>query len=202
MSNGTSADVNNIDYRQKYPPKREPFEQIVYAAEMLSQDIARVYKKIEYQQEVPLRIVQSEIVVGVRKPVDEEIAKAERKLAATKQHPLQDLDLIYDRETTLMAKYPTSVKIKLHAIRVGDLAICSSPCEMFTETGGAIKTASTFKKTFTISLADGYNGYLPPPNQHLMGGYETWRARSSYLVADMEPKILATLKRMMREISK
>ena len=33
-----------------------------------------------------------------------------------------------------------------------------------------------------------------------MGGYETWRARSSYLSADSEPKIQMTLKQMLSDL--
>ena len=87
-------------------------------------------------------------------------------------------------------------------MRIGSLAIVGLPCEVFTESGLEIKRRSPFKSTFTISLANGYNGYLPPTDQLLMGGYETWRARSSYLSADSEPKIKMTIKQMLSEVSK
>jgi hypothetical protein len=85
-------------------------------------------------------------------------------------------------------------------MRIGDLAIATSPCETFTETGLAIKKASPMKQTFTISLANGYNGYLPPPEQHNLGGYETWRARSSYLAVDAEPQIRSTIIRLLNQL--
>jgi len=44
-----------------------------------------------------------------------------------------------------------------------------------------------------LELANGYNGYLPTPQQHRLGGYETWRARSSYLEAEAAPKISDTV---------
>ena len=62
----------------------------------------------------------------------------------------------------------------LQAIRIGDLAIVSSPFETFAETGLEIKIRSPFKTTFTIELANGGYGYLPTPEQHRLGGYETW----------------------------
>jgi hypothetical protein len=33
--------------------------------------------------------------------------------------------------------------------------------------------------------------YLPAPQQHKLGGCETWRAKSSYLEVDASPKIVA-----------
>ncbi|WP_010588118.1 hypothetical protein [Schlesneria paludicola] len=202
LSNGTSGDVNNVDFRLKNAPQRQPFEQIAYAAELLAQDIAKAYPQIEYQATPPLKIREEEIVVGIRKPNAAELAAAEEKLAANTVRPLQGLPLIYARETTLLAAYPDSVSIKLQAIRIGSLGIVTCPCETFTETGLAIKKSSPLKQTFTISLANGYNGYLPPPEQHLLGGYETWRARSSYLAPDAEPKIQTTIKRLLNEVSR
>lgn len=199
MSNGTSGDVNNVDFRQTSPPKREPFEQIIFAAEMLASDVAKAYSNIEYHAALPLRVSEAEIVVGVRKPTAEEATSAERRISAVAERPLRDRDLIYARETTLLAKYEPSVRIKLQAIGIGSLGIATTPCETFAETGLAIRKSSPFKTTFTISLANGYNGYLPPPEQMLLGGYETWRARSSYLTSDTEPKIQSTLKRLLRE---
>jgi hypothetical protein len=49
------------------------------------------------------------------------------------------------------------------------------------EIGLSIKDQTPFGKSFTIELANGCNGYLPTEEQHRFGGYETWRARSSYL---------------------
>ena len=100
------------------------------------------------------------------------------------------------------------------AIRIGSLAIVGCPCETFTDTGLAIKEKSPFKKTksppnkespfiyetFTIGLANGYNGYLPPPEQQLLGGYETWRARTSYLEIEAEPKIRAAMLEVLAKL--
>ena len=202
MSNGTSGDVNNVDFRLAAAPKRDLFEQIVYAAELLAADVAKAYSTIEYHEALPLRVREEEIVVGVRKPTAEEATSAERRVTAVTERPLHDRDLIYARETMLLAKYDPSVRIKLQAIGIGSLGIATSPCETFTETGLAIRKSSPFKTTFTISLANGYNGYLPPPEQMLLGGYETWRARSSYLTSDTEPKIQSTLKRLLREANR
>ena len=73
------------------------------------------------------------------------------------------------------------MKVVLQALRIGDLGICAIPCEVFVEIGLELRKKSPLKQTFTIELANGYNGYLPTPEQHKLGGYETWRARSSYL---------------------
>lgn len=200
LSNGTSGDVNNVDFRMKSSPARQPFEQIQIVAETVAQYALKAYEGIQYHDDLPIQVRDAEVSLGVRKPTGNEIAAAE-KLIATAERPLQGLPRIYARETTLLAQYPASVIVKLQAIKIGSLAIAASPCETFTETGLDLKKKSPFPQTFTISLANGYNGYLPPPEQHDLGGYETWRARSSYLAKDAEPKVRATLLRLLSELN-
>ncbi len=66
----------------------------------------------------------------------------------------------------------------LQAIRIGDLGIAALPFETFVETGLAIKRDSPLQATFVISLANGAEGYLPTPEHHALGGYETWLGTS------------------------
>ena len=106
---------------------------------------------------------------------------------------MKSLEEIYARETLLLKDYPKQVSIILQAFRIGDLAITAIPAEVFVEIGLELKEKSPFRPTFNIELANGYNGYLPTPAQHRLGGYETWRARSSYLEVDASEKILDTL---------
>ncbi|HRK35584.1 MAG TPA: hypothetical protein PLJ47_13385, partial [Candidatus Hydrogenedentes bacterium] len=88
---------------------------------------------------------------------------------------------IYARETVLLAEYPDTVPVTVQALRIGNWGIAAIPCEVFVEIGLDIKANSALKPAFTIELANGYNGYLPTAAHHELGGYETWRARSSYL---------------------
>jgi neutral ceramidase len=147
-------------------------------------------------------VAAKEIELGVRLPADKDVARAREILEAAKGKPLKTLPEIYARETVLLAKYPPKVKAKLQAIRVGDLGIVSSPCETFVETGLEIKKKSPLRPTFTIELANGYNGYLPTPEQHKLGGYETWRARSSYLEVDASTRITATLLELLGQVAR
>jgi hypothetical protein len=51
-----------------------------------------------------------------------------------------------------------------------------------------------------VGLANGYAGYLPPPDEHALGGYSTWRARSSCLVEDAEPRCAKELVRLLEKV--
>jgi len=200
MSNGTSGDINNVNFFDRVV-RREPFEQIRLVATDVAESALSAYKRIEYLDQVPIKMREAEVELGVRKPTDDEMARARQLVKEAGAGPHRDRRVVYALETLALAEYPDTVKARLQAIRIGDLGIVSSPCETFVETGLAIKQHSPFKPTFTIELANGYNGYLPTPQQHALGGYETWRARSSYLAVDAEPIVRSTLLNLLGEVA-
>jgi hypothetical protein len=57
---------------------------------------------------------------------------------------------------------------------VGELVICCIPFEVFVEIGLELKKRSPFARTMVVGLANARHGYLPTPEQHRLGGYETW----------------------------
>lgn len=201
MTNGTSGDINNINFFEGVV-RQEPFEQIRLVATDVAQSAHVAYQRIEWLDSVPLAMAEREVELGVRRPSEEELLRAQKLIDAAGPGPWRDRRVVYAKETQDLAKYPATVKVKLQAIRIGELSIVSSPCETFVETGLAIKQQSPLQPTFTIELANGYNGYLPTPEQHALGGYETWRAKSSYLAVDAEPKVRSTLLELLKEVSK
>ena len=200
MSNGTSADINNVNF---FEPgvRRKPFEQIRRVASDVADSAVQAYRRIEYHDWVPLDSSQSEIELGVRLPSRDDLERARKILQDAGPGPYRERRAIYARETVLLAEYPAQVQVRLQAIRIGDLGIVSSPCETFVETGLAIKQESPLRPTFVIELANGYNGYLPTSRQHELGGYETWRARSSYLAVEAEAKVRRTLLRLLHDVA-
>jgi len=148
---------------------------------------------LQFRDKVRLGVAQMEIRLGVRSPDAAEVARAETILAQATGRTLRGLEEVYARETMLLKDYPKEMPIILQSLRIGDLGIAAIPCEVFVEIGLAIKAKSPFPQTFTIGLANGCHGYLPTVEQHQLGGYETWRARSSCLEIEAAPKILDTI---------
>ncbi|MCE9530002.1 MAG: neutral/alkaline non-lysosomal ceramidase N-terminal domain-containing protein [Planctomycetes bacterium] len=203
MSNGTSGDVNNVNFAGPAPKGRQPGEQIRVVADSVAKTAFEIYGKIEFKDHVTLAAAEKDIELGVRKPTAAEIERAKKLLDEQKgAASLKGMPAIYANETVNMAKYPDKVTAKLQALRIGELGITAIPCEVFTEIGLDIKKRSPLKKTFTVSLGNGYNGYLPTPAQHQLGGYETWRARSSYLEVEASPKILDVLMELLKQVAK
>lgn len=201
MSNGTSGNINNVNFFEG-SAHREPFEQIRLVAADVAQSAEAAYRRIEWHNWVPLAMAETEIELGVRRPTEKELVRAKEIIQQAGEKPFTDIRAIYALESLQLAEYPATVQVKLQAIRIGELGIVSSPCETFVETGLAIKRESPLSLTFTIELANGYNGYLPTPEQHALGGYETWRAKSSYLATDAEPKIRSTLLKLLDEVTR
>jgi neutral ceramidase len=64
-----------------------------------------------------------------------------------------------------------------------------------------IKRRSPLKPSFTIELANGSYGYLPTPEQHALGGYETWLGTNRVEI-QASRKITETLLEMLRAIAR
>jgi neutral ceramidase len=192
LSNGTSGDVNNVNFKTPVPP-RAPYEQMQRVAKEVAAEVYRSYQTISFLDWVPLDIASQELELGVRKPAPDEVARARDILAQAAGRDLTSGQDVYARETVLINEWSDTTKFIVQTVRIGDLGIAAIPCEVFTEIGLAIKGNSAIKPCFTIELANGYNGYLPTAAQHALGGYETWRARSSYLEVNASDRIQETV---------
>ncbi|MEC3878534.1 hypothetical protein [Parapedobacter sp. 10938] len=193
MTNGTSGDINNIHWSGEKREALLPYRKMHSVADKVAAASHLAIRDAPYHSWVPLRAAQTEISLGVRLPASSDIVRAEKVMRNADGPIMNSLEEIYARETLLLKDYPPQVDIILQAFRIGDFAITAIPAEVFVEVGLELKERSPFKPTFNIGLANGYNGYLPTPAQHQLGGYETWRARSSYLEVDASEKILDTL---------
>ena len=184
MSNGTSGDINNIDFYSKRAP-RAPFEQIRVVANKTADAAWRATRKIEKYEENPLIAMrQRDVKLNYRIPGEEDLKKALElmKLSAKERNEINKRTSSVATRT-IEHSDPDFIKTEsviIQAIRIGDQAIVSLPFEVLVEIGLELKAKSPFPDTFTISLANGGYGYLPPPNQHKLGGYETWLGTSKF----------------------
>ncbi|MEN9575203.1 MAG: hypothetical protein RL514_3058 [Verrucomicrobiota bacterium] len=204
MANGTSGDINNIPWRDGDTNKYAPGQKLRIVADRVATEVIKALPAVKLHDWVPLAAAQKEVSLGVRKPDAAALARAKDILAkAPNQFPrLKGLEEIYARETVQMADFPDRVELILQALRLGDLALTAIPCEVFVEIGLELKAKNPFPASFTISLANGYNAYLPTPAQHALGGYETWRAKSSYLETNASSQITAVLFDLLGQLKK
>ena len=190
LANGASGDINNVNFR--IPAARlPPMEQIRIVAGRLADQVEATYRKLDFRPTAKLAVVERELELGVRKPNESDVAYARSVLAETGKRDLRRD--VYAEEALKMVEWPATKSLRMQAMRIGDFGVAAIPCEAFCQIGLDIKTASPFKPTAVVGLANGYNGYLPTPEQHELGGYETWRCRWSYLEPNASRKITSTL---------
>jgi hypothetical protein len=203
MSQGTSGDQMWMDYDG---PKKD-LGLDAYAA-----DIARVahtaYQSIAYHDWVPLAMAETTLTLARRTPSPERLAWARKTVdqmqaqAKTKGKPPvpQGLPQVYAKEAIYLHEEPQR-ELKLQAIRVGGMGITAIPNEVFAITGLKLKMRSPFETTMNIELANGSEGYIPPPEQHRLGGYTTWPARTAGLEVQAEPRIVARILELLEQVA-
>jgi len=195
MSQGTSGDLHWMDYSQ--PPKHPGIDPY---AESVARVAHGAYKKITYHDWVPLVMREKKLRLSVRLPDDSRLAWAKQIVEGLKGRKPRTLPEIYAHEQILLTQRPKP-ELKLQALRIGDLGIVAIPCEVFGITGLKIKGQSPLDPTLVIELANGAEGYIPPPEQHKLGGYTTWPARSAGLEVNAEPKLVDTVLALLEEVS-
>ncbi|MDZ4857979.1 MAG: hypothetical protein SGI88_03275 [Candidatus Hydrogenedentes bacterium] len=199
MTNGTSGNINNVNFAIPAEEK-QPYEQMRHVADAVASEVFRATRSVEWHDHISLDAASQELNLGVRKPSPEEIDVAKEIVRKAEGRAMKTLPEIYARETVLLAEYPDTVPVMVQALRIGSLGVVAIPCEVFVEIGLAIKADSALKPAFTIELANGYNGYLPTVAHHELGGYETWRARSSYLEVGAADKVQATALELLAQL--
>ncbi|MEO1995606.1 MAG: hypothetical protein ABGZ17_10065 [Planctomycetaceae bacterium] len=198
MSNGASGDVNN--YRFPNPrPRSDPFVRVQSVAARVADRVSAAHAKVEFTKHVDLRMSEMMLELSIRRPAAAQIQYAEKLLAEAADPDRLTTNEVYARETIRFSVAAPTVQIKLQTITVGELAIVAIPCEVFAEVGLEIKRRSPFRTTCVIGLANGYNGYLPSPQQHALGGYETWRSSWSYLETKASLKITTSILAQLRK---
>ena len=206
MSNGTSGEANIWDFLDldRYP--KAFFAKSRLIGSDLAQKVCQSLEEIEWQTDPTLSALYTELPVSVRKPSPAEVEAAKKVVAETEFETLQTIDddnlkRVYAREQVLLAGYPDAVSFPIQAIKIGNGMVGGLGGEFFAETGLWLKENSPQEAYFTIGLANGYVGYVPPAHEIKRGGYETWRCRTSYLEENAEEAIRKTLLQMMQQLN-
>jgi putative membrane-bound dehydrogenase-like protein len=195
MSQGTSGDGMWMDYSK---PRNDPG--LEGYTKQVAELAASTWKEIKYKSDVDLAMAETTLKLKRRVPDEARLAWARK----TFPHPLETLPKaqaqIYAREALFIHKVP-EVEVKLQAVRIGDMGITALPNEVYAITGLKLKQQSPLAMTFNIELANGAQGYIPPPEQHELGGYTTWPARTAGLEVNAEPKIVTELVKLLEKVA-
>ena len=196
MSQGTAGDLHWMDYGR--PARTINIEAY---AQQVAEVAWKAYQTIGYRDWVPLKMAEKRLLLARRVPDAGRLAWAEQIIQKMKPRSLPaSITEVYALEQLYLAKEPQR-ELTLQAIRIGELGIAGFPNEVFGITGLKVKAQSPLCPTFNIELANGQEGYIPPPEQHELGGYTTWPARTAGLEVEAEPKIVEAVLQLLEQVS-
>jgi neutral ceramidase len=199
MANGTSGNINNIDFREK-AQSRKPYEHLTAVAHSVADAVYAAYRKLEYRDWVALDSRYRELNLALRRPSPELVTRSRELLAKPPANPpWHTQERVYANRVLQLAAGPERADVPLQAFRIGDLSIMTMPTETFVETGLELKARSPMKPAMPIELANGAFGYMPTPDQHALGGYESWIG-TNRLEVQASVKIVDALLAMVGEM--
>ncbi len=194
MSNGTSGDQHWMDYSRP-----QTGVDLATYTDRVATKAMEVWKRIEYDNRVNLTMAETTITLGRRLPSEQRQGWARNVRAGMGDRVVpKDQAEVYALEEQHLRAEPER-ELKLQAIRIGDFAITAIPCEVYAITGLKLKRQSPFAHTMNIELANGAEGYIPPPELFPFGGYNTWPARTAGLEPSAEPHIVEEVLRLLQK---
>jgi hypothetical protein len=196
MSQGTSGDLHWMDYSR---PERKGYLRNQYSKEL--GDIAlSALAKISYRRDVELAMALARLAIARRQPSEARLRWAAELNAKRGDRRPKDLPEVYAEQAAWLHDHPET-ELVLQAARIGELGLTAIPNEVFAITGLKLKAQSPLQLTMNLELANGAEGYIPPPEQHYLGGYTTWPARSAALVPEAEPRIVEAVLGLLEQVS-
>lgn len=210
MANGTSGDVNNLARysdeelakRGPQPTKRyQPYEKAREVANICATKVMEAHKALQWHEHVKLSSLERTLTFERRYPTKAEVEWAEA-VKAKKIKPMSTSR--YSTYSTVLAynspEMPPTIDVVVQTHRIGDLAVAAMPFEVFAEIGLELKQRSPIRPLMNISIANGSHGYLPTPDQHRLGGYETWIGVNKVQL-DASVKMVNALVEMLGELA-
>lgn len=195
LSQGTSGDLMWMNYGA-------PRDDIGYDAyaEKLAGKAFEALRGVKHHTRVPLAMKEAKLSLRYRLCDDQRLAWARDLAGKIGDRLPQNLPEIYALEQIHLHQW-RETEVVVQALRIGDLAMTALPNEVFAITGLKLKSQSPLPLTMNVELANGGDGYIPTPEQHALGGYTTWAARTAGLETNAEPRITETLLGLLEDVT-
>ena len=188
-----------MDYTKPEGDRGEHYKIDTYARGLA--DLAvKTHESVEYASDVDLDMAETRFELRYRVPDEQRLEWARQVVAEMGDRLPKDTREIYAREQVLLHERQ-STEVVVQALRIGDVGIVTTPNETYALSGLKLKLQSPLEKTMAIELANGGDGYIPPPEQHVLGGYNTWPARSAGLEVQAEPKIVEAGLQLLEKVA-
>jgi hypothetical protein len=172
---GAAGDVTQVDNLRPGREFGEEWGEMFGLA--LGAEVAQTVARMVWKDNVALAAKRTTVPIPIRDEREVDRERPETGLGAGSV-----AERIYARERDLVAKERADrgvIDCEIQSIRVGDLGIVTNGAEFFCQLGLDIKAASPFERTWVVSLANQWIGYVATPSAYYAGGYEPRTARSA-----------------------
>jgi len=203
-TSGAMGDINHHNVNGDPNKKYEYFEHASRTGTILGSEVIKTVARMEkFRDDVTVSGGRISLKLPL-KDYDENSIKKAREIVSGKENSkgtdwpghmeefLASQGLLTAQELG-KGEYYTEIT----AIRIGDTAFVTVPCEYFVEFGLEIKKKSPFSKTFIIELAGDYLGYIARKESFEQGGYESigaaFKPETGYILRDKAIELLNTL---------
>jgi len=202
--NGAFGDMC-LDNMLAPKPRRETRDQkLARAGHLVAGETLRLLQDATYEEDAVLRHEWEDLEATVRFPSPEVLAESREHLARVargEQEPTSETMMSHGR-ALLQDRFGDNPvdRLPIHAVRIGDVALVTQPCELFCHFGLNIKRRSPTPFTAVCGPADGYGGYCPTMEGIIGGGYSGeplfWTRlapETGYRIVDVASKLLRSL---------
>jgi neutral ceramidase len=176
---GAAGDVTQVDNLRPGREFGEEWARMFGLA--LAAETVQTIERMSWLKDAVIQAAQTFVKIPIR-----DASEAERETPSLGLGSGSIVDQIYARERELVAqergRRPV-IPCEVQAIRIGDLGIVTNGAEFFCQLGLDIKAASLCVRTWVVSLANGWIGYVPTASAYYAGGYEPRTARSAKMAA-------------------
>ncbi|MGB1759703.1 MAG: PVC-type heme-binding CxxCH protein [Verrucomicrobiales bacterium] len=197
LSQGTSGDVWRADYGK---PRGDSEISIQRYVKELTELSAQSLSTIKYSDNLPISMEERRVEINCRVPDEKRLNWAREVAKSIKNNTPKNKAEVYARQALYLHQNP-KVEIVLQALSFGDFGITTMPNEVYALTGLKLKSWSPLSTLMNIELANGADGYIPPAEQHFLGGYTTWPSVTAGLEIGAEKKITSHLIQMLENVS-
>ena len=199
--NGAFGDIS-IENMLSYRRRGERGEQKVRrVGHLVAGETMRLLRETEFHDDPVLAHAYEDLQIPVRLPDVERLAQARQTLKRVDAgEEVEAWDRLYAHGVTSLQEQfgekPVDT-IPVHAVRVGDVALATQPCELYCQFGIDIKRRSPSPYTAVCGPADGYCGYCPTTYGILGRGYSGEPISWCRLAADAGYRITDTAARLL-----
>ena len=198
-ASGDTSPWNMLKPRYRYPGT----ERVAEVGALLAGETLRLMRDAPLCDAPALGHAYQDLTIGVRLPTDEELDRA-RKVQSLGEEGAKRWQYVLSvcgvvRLYEDFKDHPQDT-LAVHAVRIGDVAIATNPCELYCQFGLDIKRRSPGAVTMVAQLADGFSGYCPTIYGQMGGGYSGdaiyWtrlEARAGYKLVESSAGLLNRL---------